>query len=187
MAEAKDNILTRGFSGTISKLLTFRQRAGRTFVGKSRRAGSGLFTDKVAAVRLRFLASIVYAKRAIKDPATKAMYYAARQDGQTAYNVAFADAFLAPKVNSIDTGNYHGAAGDTILVNATDDFKVTGVAVSIHNAAGDLVEEGDAVMDINETDWLYTAKQANAALAGSTVTAVAKDLPGNSTSFSVNL
>ena len=30
MAEAKENILTKGFSGTIARLLTFRQRAGKT-------------------------------------------------------------------------------------------------------------------------------------------------------------
>lgn len=187
MAQARENILTRGLSGTVARMLTFRQLAGKTIVGKLRGPSSVPPTDKMVAVRDKFQSSIAYAKGAIKDPAVKALYKAAAKTGQSAFNVAMVDAYEAPRVNSINTDSYHGAAGDTILVNATDDFKVTGVTVSVHNAAGDLVEEGVAVMQINESDWLFTAAQANAAPAGSKITAVAKDLPGNSTSFSVNL
>ena len=176
-----------GLSGTVAKQLTFRQWAGRTIVGKKRGPSAVPPTDEFLARQAKFKSSIAYAKGAIKDPAVKALYKAAAKLGYSAFNVAMADAYLAPTVNSINTGNYHGAAGDTIIVNATDDFKVKGVTVSIHTAAGDLVEEGIAVMQINETDWLYTATQANAALAGSKITAVASDLPGNSTPFSVNL
>jgi hypothetical protein len=90
-------------------------------------------------------------------------------------------------VDGIRTDGYHGAVGDTITVKATDDFAITGLRVSIVDAAGDPVESGDAVLQINETDWLYTATKANAALAGSKITAVATDGPGNSTAFSVTL
>ncbi len=187
MAQARENVLTRGLSGTIARQLTFRQLAGKTVVGKLRGPSSVPPTDEFLARQAKFKSSIAYAKGAIKDPAVKALYKAAAKPGQSAFNMAMVDAFLAPKVNSINTDNYHGAAGDTILVNASDDFKVKGVTVSVHNAAGDLVEEGVAVMQINEADWLFTAAQANAAPAGSKITAVANDLPGNSTSFSVNL
>jgi len=187
MAESKENILTKGFSGTVARLLTFRQKAGKTVVAKLRRPSSVPPTDKMVAVRDKFQSSIAYAKGAIKDPAVKALYQAVAKPGESAFNVAVADAFKAPKVESIKTDNYHGAAGDTITVKATDDFKVTGVTVSILNAAGDLIEEGNAVMQINETDWLYTTTQANAAVAGSKITAAATDMPGNSTSLVVNL
>ncbi len=187
MAEAKDNIMTKGFSGTVARLLTFRQRAGKTVVGKLRRPSSAPATDKMLAVREKFTSSIAYAKAAIKDPAIKALYQAAAIGGQSAYNVAVADAFNAPKITGIDTTGYHGAAGDAITVKATDDFKVAAVKVSIFNAAGDLLEQGNAVMQITEVDWLYAATKANAAPAGSKITAVATDLPGNSTSSSVTL
>jgi hypothetical protein len=72
-------------------------------------------------------------------------------------------------------------------VKATDGFKVAAVRVSIRNAAGEPLEAGNAVMQVNGTDWLYTAVQANAAPAGSEVTAVATDLPGNSHSLTISL
>ena len=186
MAEAKGNIVTKGFSGTIGRQLTFRIKAGKTIVSKLLTRSTAPPSEKAAAVRAKFLSSSLYAKKAIKDPATKALYKAAATGGQTAFNLALADAFKAPVISKINTDNYHGAVGNTLLVNATDDFKVTGVVVSIHNAAGDLVETGNAVIQENE-DWLYTTTQVNAAVAGSKITAVASDLPGNSTSFSVTL
>ncbi len=186
MAVTKDNIVTKGFSGTIGRQLTFRVRAGKTIVSKLLIPNGAPPSEKAAAVRAKFLSSSLYAKKAIKDPATKALYKAAATGGQTAFNLALADAFKAPVIAKIITDNYHGAVGDKVLVDASDDFKVTGVVVSIHNAAGDLVETGNAVIQENE-DWLYTSTQVNAAVAGSKITAVASDLPGNSTSFSVNL
>lgn len=101
--------------------------------------------------------------------------------------MATADAFNQPTVDSITTTNYHGVVGDEIIARAEDDFKVTGVKVSIQSAAGALLEQGDAVMQENTIDWLYKATQANAALPGSKITAVASDLPGNNTSLTVTL
>jgi hypothetical protein len=187
MAKSKDNIVTKGFSGTIDRTLTFRQRAGKTIVGKLRRASSVAATDKMLAVRAKFKSSVAYAKKAIKNLVTKALYQAGIKVGQSAYNVAVADAFNPPKVESIQATGYHGAVGDTITVQATDDFKVATVSVSVQNAAGNLVEQGNAVMQVNELDWLYTITQANAALAGSKITATATDLPGNSASLEVTL
>lgn len=186
MAESKDNIVTKGLSGTIGRQLTFRNKGGKTFVSKLLKPSTASPTPDAAAVRARFQSSAQYAAKAIKDPVTKALYKAAATGNQTAFNLALSDAFKAPVVSEIKTDNYHGAAGNTLTVVATDDFKVTGVVVSIHDAAGNLVEQGDAVIQQNE-DWLYTTKQANGSLAGSKITAVASDLPGNSTSFTKTL
>ena len=187
MAQAKDNIVTKGFSGSIDRTLTFRQRAGVTIVTKMRRPGSTTITEKMQAVRTRFLASIAYAKRAIKNAVTKEMYNAAATGLKSGFNLATADAFNAPKVNSINSDNYHGAVGETIEIDATDDFKVVSVLVSIHNAAGVLVEQGDAVLQVDKPDWLYTATQANATRAGSKISAIATDLPGNTGSLEITL
>jgi hypothetical protein len=187
MAESKGNIVMQGISGTIARMLTFRQRAGKTIVAKLRRATPASDSEKATAVRTKFKSSIEYASKAILDAATKANYLAAALPGQSAFNVAVADAFNAPEISKIDSSAYHGAVGDSITVQATDDFKVTGVTVSIHNAAGNLVEQGAAVVQPNTIDWLYKATVANAATAGSKVTAVATDLPGNNTSLDATL
>jgi len=187
MAQAKDNIITKGLSGTVAKTITFRQRAGKTIVGKARRGNSGLPTDKALAVRARFTASIAYGKIAIKDPATKALYKAAAGPDQSAFNVAFRDAFTPPKVESIDASAYHGIVGDTLTIRATDDFKVTGVTVSIRDVVGALIEQGTATVQQNGADWMYKSTQSNATIAGSKITALAKDLPGNSGSLEITL
>ncbi|HMH31526.1 MAG TPA: hypothetical protein VK543_00760 [Puia sp.] len=187
MAKVKDNVMTRGFSGTVARLLTFRQKAGATIVSKLRRPSTGEPSEKATAVMAKFALSIKYAKAAIKNPATKALYKAMAKDGQTAFNVAMADAFIAPTVESIDATGYHGIVGDPLTIRATDNFKVAGVTVSIHNATGDLVEQGKAIVQEDTVDWLYTATQVNPAIAGSKITAVATDLPGNSTPFEVIL
>ena len=53
-------------------------------------------------------------------------------------------------------------------------------------AAGALVEEGDAILNpVNRNQWIYTATQNNATLAGSVITAYALDLPGNKGSLEI--
>jgi hypothetical protein len=177
--KAKDNVVTKGFSGALDRTITFIQKAGKTYVGKFRRKVTDAPTEKMLAVRTRFSASVIYAKKAVKSLATRALYLAGRQPGQSAFNVAVADAYNAPTVDGILTTNYHGAIGNTITVDANDDFKVVSVVVSIHDGAGNLVEQGNALTQEDEPGWLYTATQANAALAGSKISAVATDMPGN--------
>jgi len=187
MAQARDNIVTKGFSGTIDRTLTFRQRAGRTIVSKLRRPSSVAPTEKMQTVRAKFTTSIAFAKKAIKDLVLKALYGSAATGMQSAYNIATADAFNPPVVNSINKDSYHGAIGDAITIDATDDFKVESVSVSIHDAAGNLVEQGKAFLQVDRPDWLYTTTAANPALAGSKITATATDLPGNSASLEITL
>jgi hypothetical protein len=187
MAESKENIITRGLSGTIARMLTFRQRAGKTIVSKFLRPTIIPPSERLVSVRAKFASSIAYAKMAIKNPAIKALYQVAATGGQTAFNRATADALHVPKLTNIHLGSYHGDPGDGIIIEATDDFKVTGVTVSIQQASGDLIEQGNAIMQENTTDWIYTALKLNTVLAGSKITAVAMDLPGNRTSFSKTL
>ena len=187
MAQNKENVLTIGLSGSIARLLTFRQSAGKTVVSKKRRSTPASQSDKAVAVRAKFSSSIAYAKIAIKDPANKAYYKSKAAIGQSAFNMAFSDAFTPPEVNHIDTANYHGAGADTITIQATDQFKVVTVKVSIRGNDGTILEEGFAVQQANTVDWLYTAKSANASLAGSRISAVATDLPGNTHSLDVTL
>ena len=53
--------------------------------------------------------------------------------------------------------------------------------VSIVNADGSIVEEGDAVRQANGLDWLYTATVANESLTGDKIVVRASDKPGNIT------
>jgi hypothetical protein len=77
--------------------------------------------------------------------------------------------------------------GDVIVVHAMDDFKVNAVRIAIHNADGELIEEGAAVEDAGGLSWSYAVTQANANVAGSKITATAIDIPENEGSLEVTL
>jgi hypothetical protein len=187
VAQSIDNIVTKGFFGSLDKTLTFRQRAGFTIISKKRRGSSSAPSDPMLAVRAKFLTAISYARKAIKNAVTKALYKSGATGMQSAFNVATADAYNPPVVKSIAADKYHGVVGDPITIEATDDFKVNSVLLAIHDAAGNLIEQGVAVLQTETADWLYTATVANAAPAGCKVSATATDLPGNTGSLEVTL
>src|SRR5687767_6832485 len=116
-----------------------------------------------------------YSLDAIKDPEVKKAYQAAATGGQTAVNVAVKDAWHAPVVHSIVMNGYRKNAGDLIFVQATDDFKVMSVKVSIYDINGILIEHGEAKQD--GMMWMYVALQSNE--DANRIVATAFDLPGN--------
>jgi hypothetical protein len=187
MAQSKDNFMTYGLSGTIGRLVTFSIRAGKVIVGKVRRKSTKPPTEDQLEVRDIFGNAVTYGKASIADLVKKALYAEKAEPGQSAFNVACADFCTPPKVVFINTENYHGGSDDQVLIRATDDFKVVQVKVAIHTAAGELVEEGNAVQQSNGPDWLYTPTQENEAAAGSKIKATAIDLPGNQTSLEVTV
>jgi len=186
MGFVKDNYVTSGASGNVGNQWSFRQRAGKTVLAKQRGASSKPPSPGMLAVQDRFKTAFAYARVAMKDPATKAAYAAAAPRGVSAFNFALGDAAQSPVVNKIDSTNYHGAVGDKLVIDATDNFKVTGVVITIDSAAGVLIETGNAVLDDNK-NWIYTVTVANAAIVGSKITAVASDLPLNTGTLSVIL
>ena len=180
MAESKDNVVTHGLTGKID-VLVFRTRGKKTIVSRAPHKSNKPPTNAQKAVTEKFQRGVIYGKAVANDPAQKAAYQDAAQDGQTFYNVAIADYFNAPDIEEINVSGYTGAVGSKIVVKATDDFEVTKVHIKIENGDGTLVEEGDAVADIAGLTWVYTATVANASLAGDKITVTAFDNPGNET------
>jgi hypothetical protein len=180
MARVNYNVVMHGASGRVGDLLTFIQRNGKTYIGKIR-TSTGQLSPEQQAVRDRFPLAAKYAKACMKDPAIKALYKQRAGGGISPYNLAVADYWTPPVVESINTLNYSGAVGSTIQVQATDDTKVTEVQVKITSAGGALLEEGLAVLNAETESWHYTATVVNAVVSGSKITVVAKDLPGNAT------
>lgn len=179
MAESKDNIITHGLSGKIGNMLVFSQQNGKTIVRKMPKKRKSISPQQQQQAK-RFQEAIIYAKNAVKNPAKKALYATEAKQGVSAYNVAVADLLHAPQIEKIDLSNYFGKIGDKIIVKVTDDFKVASVVVTITNADGSLVEEGNALIDDEqETDWIFTATKTNADLNGDKITIHAYDLADN--------
>jgi hypothetical protein len=134
----------------------------------------------------RFRMAAAYASNQMRDAETKAMYETGiNKKKNSAYAVAISDALNAPKVHEIDTVGYEGAVNSIIAINASDDFRVVSVNVTIQDPDGKLLETGEAIQHpFNRNLWSYTTTVKNSRLPGSTISATAYDLPGNETTLS---
>ncbi|MBW8684681.1 hypothetical protein [Chitinophaga rhizophila] len=188
MAIVKYNPFIDGLSGTVGKKINFRVRKGKTIVAVKRGPNTTPPTEEQQEVREQFIKASLFAQNAIKDPVTKALYQKAAKGGQTAYNAAFRDAVKPPVIDNIDTDAYKGAVGDKILIRARDVITPQSVTVAIVSEAGVVLEQGDAVLNINDRrTWIYTATAANAAVPRTTVIVSATDLPGNTAEKEVTI
>ncbi|HBL77673.1 MAG: hypothetical protein A2W90_02810 [Bacteroidetes bacterium GWF2_42_66] len=180
MAQSKKNIDTEGLSGRVGNIIFRRRKSDdKIFVARRPVASEEEPTEAQINVQRKFQRGIIYGKSAIADPATKALYAVKATDGRSAFNVAVADYFNAPRIELINMDGYTGAVGSTIIITVTDDFAVSSVHVKIENMDGSLVEEGEAAPGSSDIEWIYTATVMNESLAGDKITVTAYDMPGN--------
>ena len=180
MAKVLDNIVTEGLSGKLGRRLVFRKgRNGKTIVAtRPTFSQDRVFNPSQLAHQEAFKQATQYAKVAKDQPLYGNL---ARGADATAYNLAVADWFGQPEVLEINASAWTGMIGQVIRVKAQDDTQVVSVQVTIENADGTIYEQGQAIP--SETEglwWVYTTMSQVTISADVSVTATAKDLPGNS-------
>ncbi len=182
MGIVNENLLTKGFSGKIGDEIVFRQVKTRTGEVRTRFAKRPrkreLLSPKEIARQSVFKEAATYARTKLLYPDIKADYLArAKQAGlKSAYVAAITDFLKAPSIAQIDTGYYTGVVADVIWVIVLDDFKIQKLTVTLQRPDASVIESGDAVLE--EGKWKYVVTQANAAVAGTKVIALATDRPG---------
>lgn len=174
-------MVTTRLRGKVGDQLVFRTRGDKTYVSVAPEHKDREPTDAQKAHAKLFQEAIIYGKGVVADPVLKDTYQQAAVGNQTAFNVAVADFLHAPQIDEIDISKYSGQAGNSIRVRATDDFKVVQVLVSIYNSDNSLVEEGFALQDKNQVDWIYTTTANNADMQGDKIVIKVSDVPGNLT------
>lgn len=185
--QENSNAVMHNARGMFAKQVVFRERAGKVYLsGPPKKRKNRKPTAPQAVIQDRFRAAVDFAKMVMEDPELKAAYKKVALPGQTAYNMAFKDAFNPPVVTRIFAQGYRGVVGDSIIVQAKDDFKVGHITVAIFNSANELIEEGPCVV-VDKRSWGYTVTQANASLAGTKIKASAFDLPENEGTLEVTL
>lgn len=154
MAIAK-NVLLKGLSGMLGKLLVFRQVGERTYV-----ASPPVFTKTRSLLQQqhhkRFKAASAYARSQMELPERKAAYAraAAHNVQLTPYNMALKDFFHAPEIKEVDLSQW---ATGLLRVQATDDFAVDRVEITLLDADGQALESGPAIPDpLLPGWWLYS-------------------------------
>ena len=105
----------------------------------------------------------------------------------SAYNLAVADALGKPQILDIDIHGWTRKIGQTILIEATDNFMVLSVRLVIREGET-ILEEGEAEQsELNGLVWRYTLKTPVERKPGITLDAYALDLPGNVGKYSIEL
>lgn len=182
MSTIKNNPIMKGASGMLGKVVVYREHRGKLIMS-NRPKRSGILTPNQQEAKSRFLRAVKYAKKQVADPVTKKEYTPSSDSRFTsAYSVAVADYLTPPVINSVDVSRYAGAAGDKVLIKASDDFKVMSVNVSILKADGTLIEQGEATLLPEAVDdYVYVATVAFPKAAGTKVIVAVRDKPGNVT------
>jgi hypothetical protein len=186
MAKIKGNHVMKNVRGMFGKQVVFKERLGTPYVaGPPDVNVNRIAKEEEAGNRNRFGEAVQFGKEAMKDADLKKKYAALAKKGQTAYNVAVSDARLPPKINSLLTQGYTGKIGSCILVQATDNVKVMRVHVTIFDAAMALIEQGEAVDNGDNFNWIYAATVLVQSVAGYTVEVRVYDMAANETMKSV--
>ena len=176
MAKIKGNQVTAGMSGKFADQIVFKTRKGTRYaVGPPTPKHNRKPTPNQLKTQQKMKRCNRYAFHAIENIELKEAYAAVARGGQTAVNIAFRDAWRSPFVHDIIATSYKGNTGDIIFIHASDDFKVQNVLVTIADANGEFIEQGDAVQQ--GPIWLYVATTTHTHPAK--ITARAYDLPGN--------
>ena len=105
----------------------------------------------------------------------------------SAYNLAVADALGKPQILDVDLRDWTRKIGQTILVEATDNFMVLSVRLVIREGET-ILEEGEAEQsEMDSMIWRYTLKTPVEKKPGITLNACAFDLPGNIGKYTIEL
>ncbi|MGC3943521.1 MAG: hypothetical protein QM762_03130 [Chryseolinea sp.] len=182
MSIVNENPLLEGASGKFARVVVYRRVRGKVVMAK-RPTPSTEVSEKQVLVRKSFSKAAGYAKRQNAKPEVKRLY----AEGLTAkkhnaFLVALSDYLKSPEITSVNLTSYTGAPGQTILIDASDDFRVAAVSVAILGADGVQIESGPAKAGEGLADaWIYVTTANNAAIAGTKVQVTATDFAGNVT------
>lgn len=133
-----------------------------------------------------FREAVDYGNAQKRDPAGIAYYERFRKTGSfnSVYNLALADYTKPPEVRGLELAGYRGQCGRTLRMQAHDPYGVIAVRVQVLDAAGQVLEEGEAT-ERGEDWWEYTTQQEHAPGVAQQVHVLAFDRPGNCAAGSV--
>ena len=164
MAKVRNNPVVRGISGSIGGMVFRQLPNGETWVSGKPDFSHRKFSQGQKSHQKRFKEAAAYAREAAKTHPIYAQL--AVGTVKSPYNWALSDWFNPPVIHAIER------MGNLIRVEASDNVMVTKVRVTILDAEGRVLEQGQAVQA--EGNWweYVSSKEGKAA-------AEAWDLAGN--------
>ena len=188
MAKIKLNPLFAGMSGKMGNMIIKTSKDGQTYISSCPKKSNAEPSQAQLAQRKAFVQASEYAKSALADEATRALYDAlAKARKTTARSVCIGDYLNAPTLDDLDFSQYHGQIGDRILVDSHDDVGVVKVNVKLTKSDGALIEHGQATeLYAGSGYWEYVASVPVPLGTDIFISAEAFDRPGNRTAASAN-
>jgi hypothetical protein len=179
MAKVKLNPILEQISGQVGDLV-FKRYGDKTIIGQKPDLSGVEATPAQLAARERFREAALYGKMVMADPDAKALYSeVAKAKGKPVFSLTIADFFNAPAVEEVDLSAYGGAAGDEIVIHASDDFAVLGVDVALSDGDGNPLESGAALeTPASSGRWVYMATSAVSTGTTVRIAVTASDRPG---------
>jgi len=165
MAKVISNPIVRGISGSIGNMVFRQLPGGETWVSGKPDFSRRKFSQGQKSHQSRFKEATAYAREAAK----RHPIYAQLATGtvKSPYNWALSDWFNPPVIHNIERKD------GLIRVEASDNVMVAKVRVTILDADGKTLEQGDAVQVAGSEWWEYVSSKDG------TIVAEAWDLAGN--------
>lgn len=160
MARNRSNVIAHGLKGKIGNLI-FRFWANRSIVSVVPDYRNIVWSKAQKANRRRFHDAMEWAKKILEDPKIRAYYRKKAKASQTIWNVAVADYMKKLRVEKVDLEKYQGLEGDMIGVTLFSWYEVSAVMLTIHDAKGNIMDKGPAVMTKECSKWIYTSAVHN--------------------------
>ncbi|MBN2613764.1 MAG: hypothetical protein JXB00_19560 [Bacteroidales bacterium] len=184
MARVKKGSVVKGLSGRVGKSLVFKTYGDITIVSKYPDMSKVVPTEKQKNENGKFRDAMAWVKVQMSDQEIKQLYKAKTNGLQRPHNIALADYYNPPVINSVEVSIAQPSKADQVLIDATDDFMVTRVEVEIKDANGNQTEKGMA-LHMRDNKWLYAVKRIYPSSAGLKITVRAWDRPENCTEKTV--
>jgi hypothetical protein len=174
MAETNLNPWMEDVRGRYGNMI-FRRQFGRVVIGRRTLKEPKPPTPSQVEQRTAFGDAVSYARGALANPVTRAVYARVSAAKQTSmFALAVGDWFKGPQIQKIDIEDYQGQIGGKIVISAIDNVEVAKVTVMIRNAATSaVIEQGVAVETFGK--WIYTATTNRPAGQPVTIVVAAED------------
>ncbi len=180
MAISNTNMITMGYHGRVSNFV-LRRWGDRSILSSVPVFKKNRWSKAQKLNRRRFREAMHRTQAIMKNPEMSRYYRSRRKRRQTAWNVAVADYMKKPEIKRTDLSGYQGRKGDPIRIDATDNYGVARVLITILSSQGLLVEWGTAMQDAQGSGWTYIAGEENPYWKGGRVEIAVNDRPGNVT------
>ena len=164
MAKVKNNALVEGISGSVGGMVFRQLPNGETWVSGKPDFSRRKFSQGQKSHQSRFQEAAAYARMATKTHPIYAQLAAGTV--KSPYNWALSDWFNPPVIHNIKR------MGNLIRVEASDNVMVAKVRVTILDAEGKVLEQGEAVQ-ADDDWWEYVSSKEGKVMAE------AWDLAGN--------